>query len=245
MVLLLLLLLAFAAAPVIADPFPAAPHVYVEGSAEVRLEPDTLQLWVAIEATNPQLATAKASVDERARKLIESCKRLGIEDDDITSASLEFGPAYDDRSSERKFLGTKVQREIDVTLRKLDRYSELVQAIVASQVGRITSTTMSSSKGAMVLEEAQQKALADARARAERLAAASGQAVGAAYSISEFDMRQGEQYQLLRPMRDVGKRPARGESIISFSSGESSEPFEPGTIVARATVYVIYLLAPK
>jgi len=244
MTLLLLLLFVFAGAPAIANPFPTAAHVYVEGSAEIRVEPDTLHLSVAIEATDPQIAPAKASVDERARKLIESCKRLEIKDQDITSTSLQMAPEYDyQRNEGRKFLGTKVRRDIDVVLRKLDRYSELVQAIVSAQIGQITSTTMSSSRGDKIVEEAQQKALADARARADRLAAASAQALGAAYSISEFDLRQGEQY-VLRPVRGIG---AKRQVIhaLAASAYTGSEPFEPGTISATATVYVIYLLQPK
>src|SRR5215470_7674853 len=81
--LLLFLLVALTSTSAMADPFPTGPHVYVEGSAEVRVEPDTVHLWVAIAATDPQLATAKASVDDRARKLIESCKKLGIKGVDI------------------------------------------------------------------------------------------------------------------------------------------------------------------
>ncbi len=243
MYLLPTVLLAFAAVTAKADPFPTAPYVYVEGSAEIRVEPDTLELSFNIEATDPQPATAKASVDERTRKLISACKELGIADDDISSASLQMGPAYEYRNEERQFLGTRVHRHIDVILRDLAKYPALIQALVASPIGEINSTTLSSSKGAKTLEQAQQLALADARARAERLATASGQELGPAYSISEFDHRAEQRY-LLFPTREIAKKreeiyPA---SVSKFSA--ESEPFEPGMIVATATVYVIYLLEP-
>jgi uncharacterized protein len=243
-----LVLLVFASAAARADVFPTAPHVYVEGSAEIRIEPDSVQIAVAIEATDPQLAAAKATVDDRARKLIDTCKRLGIEDRDITAASLQMRPHYEYRREERKFLGTSVYREIDVTLRDLDHYSELIKAFVSARVGEITSTALSSSKGAGVLEQAQQQALADARSRAERLAAASGQALGAAYSISEFDQREQERYRLF-PARAIGRQrggPAFAEANVqALGASSAEEPFEPGTIAANATVYVIYLLEPK
>jgi uncharacterized protein YggE len=241
---LLLVLLVFSSAAAIADPFPAAPHVYVQGSAEIRVQPDTARLWLGIEATDLVLATAKSSVDERTRKLIASCKALGIADEDISSTSLQIGPEYD-YNNERKFIGTKVRRDVELILHDLNRYSDLVQAIVAAQVGEITSIEMSSSRGNKVIEEAQQKALADARARAGQLAAASGQALGAAYSISEFDLRQEERYQLT-PSREIGKRRGRREMAYFASvAADGSEPFQPGTIVATATVYVIYLLESK
>jgi uncharacterized protein YggE len=244
-----LLFLVFASSAARAGVFPVGPHVYVEGSAEIRIEPDTVQITVAIEATDPQLAAAKATVDDRARKLIDACKRLGVEDRDITSASLQMRPHYEYRREERKFLGTSVYREIDVTLRDLGHYSELIKSFVSAQVGEITSTTLSSSNGAGILEQAQQQALADARARAERLAAASGQALGAAYSVSEFDQRQQERYRLY-PARAIGARRAGLQSfgeanVAALGASPAEEPFEPGTIAANATVYVIFLLEPK
>jgi hypothetical protein len=59
------ILLAFGAAPAIADPFPTAPHVYVEVRPRSGVEPDTLHISVAIDATDLQLATAKGP---RARR---------------------------------------------------------------------------------------------------------------------------------------------------------------------------------
>jgi uncharacterized protein YggE len=235
---LFVLLLSFASLAANADVFPDAPHIYVEGSAEIRVEPDTLELSLVIEATDPQLAPAKASVDERSQKLIAACKKLGIEDADLISTSLQFGPAYDYSGRERKLIGTQVRRPIGVRLRDLEKYSGLIQAIVAAKVDQIDSTMMTSSNGAKTLQEAQQAALADARARAERFAAAAGQQLGDAYSISEFDHRARERYELLPARGFARDRGVRASRIAD--SGD--EPFEPGTIVATATVYVIYLL---
>jgi uncharacterized protein YggE len=239
----LVLALFLAAASANADPFPTEPHVYVEGSAEIRVEPDTLELSIVIEATDAQLAVAKSKVDERAQKLIAACKQLGIADADLTSASLEIGPAYDYSDQQRKLIGTKVGRPIEVKLRDLAKYAELIQATVAAKVDQIESTVMSSSKGKQLIEDAQKAALADARARAERFAAASGQKLGSAYSISEFAHRMQERY-LLQPARGFGspERLHQYEADVSALGGGSYEPFEPGTIVATATVYVIYLL---
>lgn len=240
MIIRLVLLLTLASLPALASPLPKAPHVYVAGSAEVRIQPDTLAISLGISATDPQVAAAKAKVDERTRKLLSECRRLGIPDDDISAASLRIGPHYEYRSSERKLVGTRVDREVEVILRNLERYSELVQAIVASEVGEIRSMEPSSSKGAKTLDQVQQMALADARARAERLAAASGQKLGDAWSISEFDQRWEERFEL-RPARGIGV-PRQEIQALGAEFREGPEPFEPGTIVATATVYVVYLL---
>ena len=46
--LVFLLIFVVAAQTASADAFPDAPHVYVEGSAEIRVEPDTLELAIVI-----------------------------------------------------------------------------------------------------------------------------------------------------------------------------------------------------
>jgi uncharacterized protein len=241
MTLRLILLVALVAAPAFADPFPKAPHVYVEGSAEIRVEPDTLELSLVIEATAPQLAAAKARVDERSRRLIAGCREIGIQEADITSMNLQIGPAYDYTGRERKFLGTRVYRQIEVILRDLDSYPGLIKAIVSAQIAEINSATLTSSKADQTIDQAQQLALADARARAERLAAASGQVLGAAYSVSEFNHRANQRY-LLYPAREIGTADRHRMADVSALGASREEPFEPGSIVATATVYVIYLL---
>jgi tetratricopeptide (TPR) repeat protein len=78
------------------------------GICRIRVEPDTLELSLVIEATAPQLAEAKAKVDERAHQLIAACGKLGIAEADLTSASLQIGPAYDYTGNRTKLIGTRV-----------------------------------------------------------------------------------------------------------------------------------------
>jgi uncharacterized protein len=236
----LLLLVSFISSPAFADLFPAAPHVYVQGSAELRIEPDTLDLSLAIQSVDLQPAVAKRKVDDRTRKLLAAFEALGIPAEDVSSASPLIGPWFEYQRDVRKFVGTRVYRQVDVTLRDLSRYSEVIAAVVAAEVDEIDSSRLSSSRSAPLLEQAQQAALADARARAERLATAAGQELGAAYSISEFDLRIDERY--LRPARGVESERERRYSRLAASADLADEPFRPGRLIATATVYAIYVL---
>lgn len=238
---LLLCAVLLAAATAFAGSLPRAPHVYVEGSSEIRVVPDTVTIAAAIVAIDPDLAKAKATADEKARVFIEACRGIGVADADISSANLAIGPAYEYVKDERKLVGTRVQRDIEVVLRQIDQYPALLRALVTAGVAEITSTRLSSSKGKDTISQAQVAALADARSRAERLAEAAGRKLGAVYSISEFDQRE-DQY-LLFPTRGIGRsrhQSVEFDGVAGIAKG--GEPFEPGTIVAGATVYVVYLL---
>lgn len=220
---------------------PKAPHIYVEGSSEIRVVPDTVTIAVAIVAIDADIAKAKATADEKARVFIEACRGIGVADEDISSANLVIGPAYEYVNDERKLMGTRVHRDIEVVLRQLDQYPALVRALVTAGVAEITSTSLSSSKDEDTVAQAQLAALADARRRAERLADAAGQKLGAVHSISEFDLRE-DQY-LLHPTRGIGRR--QSVEFDGVAGLAMDEPFEPGMIVASATVYVVYLLEAK
>ena len=69
--------------PVLATPLPSEPHIYVEGSATLDVEPSYMVLAVAVEATDLDLEKAKGDVDGRARQLIELADVLGIERSDV------------------------------------------------------------------------------------------------------------------------------------------------------------------
>jgi uncharacterized protein YggE len=61
---------------VIANPLPTKPHVYVEGSAEIEVVPDTITFKVSLEKVDVDIAAAKADIDLRSQKLINISKEL-------------------------------------------------------------------------------------------------------------------------------------------------------------------------
>src|SRR5262245_33926162 len=113
---------------------------------------------------------------------------------------------------------------------------------MASQVQSIGRVTMGVANEKELLALAQSQALADAKARAERLAAASNLKVGKVYSISEFNLRGNESYEL-RPQRFMVAPSDRSRSIAYASiAAASAEPFSPGLIEATARVFVVFLV---
>jgi uncharacterized protein YggE len=179
------------------SPLPNAPHVYVEGSAEATTVPDYMVLTVYYQAGDAVTETAKTQVDERTRSLLDACAALQIADDDIVSTSLTINPrfAYDE-NDHPKPSGTQVSRAVTITLRDLAQYSKLVAAVIASKPAAISDAQLKSMHADEWTARAQIDALADARARAQRLAEAAHTRLGRVYSISEFSMRNEEAMRL-------------------------------------------------
>lgn len=230
-----------------ASPLPDAPHIYVEGSAEVDVEPDLLDFSIRLEHTNLDLARAKEEVDAKSVKLIGLSRQLGIADADISSTPLRLHPEYDYAEGKRVFLGTKVSREVNVTLRDLKKYAAFMAALTETKVSEIVSARLAiSPENKQKTDQALLKALEDARNRAAAIAKLQEVKLGRAHSISEFDLRNEEQYKLIVNRNITGDASAGfaeagvADAVSLQRSGK--EPFEPGTIKAKAQVFVVYLV---
>lgn len=221
-----------------ATPLPAQPHIYVEGAAEVEVEPDTMTFTLSIQKVDLDLAKAKADVDARSRLLIETCKKFGIKTEDIATTALSIRPEYEYRENQRVLTGNNVSRQVDITLRDLKKYPDMMKAMVDAKISETINTSLTVGDKKVVEEKAQTAAMNDARARAERLAKSQGKQVSDVWSISEFNNRGNERWEL-NPNRQLMGSPVMK---MEMRAADSSEPFEPGVMKISAQVYVVYLL---
>jgi hypothetical protein len=225
--------------PALATPLPDQPHVYVEGSAELEVEPDTMTFTLSIQKVDLDLAKAKADVDARSRLLIETCKKFGIKAEDIATTALNIRPEYEYRDNQRVLTGNSVSRQVDITLRDLKKYPDMMKALVDAKISETINTNLTVADKKVVEEKAQTAAMSDARARAERLAKSQGKQVGDPWSISEFNNRGNERWELNPNRQLMG---SSGAMKMEMRVADSSEPFEPGVMKITAQVYVVYLL---
>jgi len=237
---LLVLALIFMAPFALANPLPSKPHIYVEGSAEIEVIPDQMTITLGLSAENMDVAIAKQDVDQRSHELINTLKSMAIEAKDIGTTALQVTPVHDYVDGKQVPRGSRVYRQVDITLRNLENYGELMRALVDAKISNTVSTTLAVSDEKTVGDQSLIKALEDARTRATALLESQGKKLGNVYSISEFELRREESYQL------VPNRQVYGESSPVMADAaflrKSSEPFEPGVIRAKAKVYVVYLI---
>jgi uncharacterized protein len=223
-----------------ANPLPAQPHIYVEGSAELEVEPDTMNFSLSIQALNIDLAKAKADVDSRSRLLIETVKKFGIKTDDIATTALNIRPEYEYKDNQRVLIGNNVSRQVDITLRDLKKYPEMMKAMVDAKISETINTNLTLADKKSVEEKVQAAAMKDARERAERLAKSQGKSVGEPWSISEFNIRGEEVWRLVPARNLMGK----SSGVLAEVSAREyqGEPFEAGKMKITAQLYVVYLL---
>ena len=230
---------------------PDAPHIYVEGSAEVQIAPDVLRLSGEISSTSLDAAEAERSVYEKSAILLKACKDNGINSDQISSSTVSMSPKYEYRNRRNELVGYELSRTFEITLTTLEKYYPALRAIVESGAVSELDAKFSVSDSEPSIIRAQQLAIEDARSRAERLAEQAGMALGSVYSITEFNLRE-EERASLHPQRFLFEGELGGvleEIVVTASSRESgyyAEPlFEPSNVATTATVFIVYTLKKR
>lgn len=211
--------------PAFAGSLPEAPHIVVTGEHEIRATPDTLTLSLSIAEIGLEVAAARDSVEKRSRELIASLAALDIAKEDIGSAQLQITPHYNWNNSAQIYSGTEVSRQVEVTLRDLSRYDDLIRAIIDARVARIDSTHLSSSHEKELREEALRGAVADGMAKAKIMVAHLPAKVGPIYSISPQSTNL--------PM--LQSRYVMADTI-------STSAFQPGSILFKESLQMVFYL---
>lgn len=217
----------FMAGSVFANTVPDQPHLKVSGQSKVTAVPDRLQISLNLTEVGQDVGAARQTVEKHSQQLIDTLKAFGVNKRDITAARLDITPHYNWNNQAQIYSGTEVSRQIDVTLRDLAQYDELIKAIIDAKVARIDNSSLESSREKELRREALQAAIADARQKAEQLAAGFEAKVGPVYAVTGG----GSGYQ---PQERYG---------ISANMDRISA-FEPGEINFSESIQVVFYLLP-
>lgn len=208
-----------------AEALPNEPHIVVTGTHEISAVPDILRMSLNITEVGPNVAEARASVEERSEQLLHALKSLGVKKNDITSARLQITPHYNWSNKAQIYIDTEVSRVIEVILRDLTQYNEMVRVIIDSRVGRINNTSLESTEEKKLRALALQGAVADAREKANLL-------------VKDFPEQIGDIYSISTSQTPGGLRHVRYQ-VAEFAKRES---FEPGVIQISETVQIVFYL---
>ena len=162
------------------------PGLTVTGTGSVKVTPDIATVTIGVQSQNAQIGTAVADNNRRSGTVQDAVVGKGVELGDIrsTNFSVWSQPRYDEFgvvTGESTFF---VDNTILVTVRDVAKLGEILQAAVDAGSNSIQGITFTVADSSAAETEARDKAVADAHARAEQLAAASGTQLGAVTSIN-------------------------------------------------------------
>jgi uncharacterized protein YggE len=159
---------------------PSVRTLRVEGTGEVKSEPDEGWIDLAVETQAP---TAKAAGEENARRMervISALTAAGIPRKEIDTRHYTVFPEYSQPEpySEPKLRGYRASNTLSVHMRELARMGEIIDRALGAGANRVDGVRFALSKEDAVRAEALRQAVERARRTAEVLASALGVRLG-------------------------------------------------------------------
>lgn len=217
------------AAAALAQEAPAADagRLTVTGEGRAAVAPDmaTVMLGVTSEAE-----TAKAAMDETSAgvaALLQTLAEAGVEPRDIQTTGLSLTPVWDGRtydSGPPEITGFAASNAVTVRVRELDALGGLLDAALESGANTFNGLSFGLAEPRPAEDEARADAVADARRKAERIAAAAGVTLGEVVSIYE----------------DMGGPPPQPMFRMEAAMASDAVPVAPGELDLTARVTVVW-----
>lgn len=202
-------------------------QVTVVGSGESRVAPDMATVQIGVETTAPSTQEALAQNTAQAQAIIDQLTQLGVAERDVQTSGLNIYATYSDDG--RTVSGYTVSNTVSVVIRELAQAGALLDQVVQAGANRVYGISFGISNPDAAEAQARDAAMADARARAEQLAQASGAQIGAVLVISE---NIGSAPVLPLPMLDARAEMAAGAPV----------PVQAGEQLLSASVQVTFEL---
>jgi uncharacterized protein YggE len=220
------------AAPALAQTAPAqtaptetAPPavISVTGEATVSAAPDLAQIDGGVTSEAKTAREASDANNAAMGKVLLALKGAGVEEKDFQTSRLSLQPqSAPNRPGPSTIVGYRASNRVTVRLRDVSKLASVIDTMVgagANDIGGISFTVANPSK---LLDEAREKAVADARRKAEIYAKAAGVTLGAPLSISEEGNAVPIPYRrMAAPMAAQGVPVAQGEETLHVTVGVS------------------------
>ena len=159
--------------------------IAVDGMAETFVAPDTAKVSFGITAKNRKTTVATASVNERMQKLMDALRGVDVEQKDVKTVNYNLYPEYTYTDGAQSFDGYRVSQRVEVTIRNLDRVSDVLDIVNTAGVDDVSQLSFSVDDEDAIREQLRSDAIADARAKAKKIADDLDVRLGSVVNFSE------------------------------------------------------------
>lgn len=169
--------------------------VTVVGVGEVTAEPDQAVITLGVQLFNSNAQVASEELSGRMTSVLEAIRALGVPAENIqtTNYSIFFEREYQPRSDQLEGPGPegvyRVENMVEVTIPEVARAASIVQAAIGAGANQMYGIRFGFSDPSTLEAQAQARAMENARAKAQILAAVEGLEVGDAITIVEAGAR--------------------------------------------------------
>jgi uncharacterized protein YggE len=176
---------ALLAAPAQAEVIPPA-AISVTGEAIVSVPSDLAQIDSGVTSEAKTAREASDSNNAAMGKVLLALKGAGIEEKDFQTSRLSLQPqSAPNRTGPSTIVGYRASNRVTIRLRDVTKVANVIDTLVGAGANEIGGINFMVSQASKLLDEARERAVADARRKAEIYAKAAGVTLGAPLSIAE------------------------------------------------------------
>ena len=206
------------------------PAITVTGEATVSVPPDQALIDGGVTSDARTAREASDANNAAMGKVLLALKGAGIAEKDYQTSRLSLQPQYAPNrpGGPSPVAGYRASNRISIRLRDVAKVANVIDVLVGAGANEFGGIHFVVSQASKLLDEAREKAIADARRKAEIYARAAGVTLGAPLSISE----------------DGPAAPVfRGRMIGGMAA--SAAPVAPGEETLSVTVTVAWAIKSK
>jgi len=152
----------------------------------VSVPPDQAQIDGGVTSDAKTAREASDANNAAMGKVLLALKGAGIDEKDYQTSRLSLQPQYaPNRSGPSPVVGYRASNRVTVKLRDVAKVANIVDVLVGAGANELGGINFMVSQASKLLDDAREKAIADARRKAEIYAKAAGVALGEPLNISE------------------------------------------------------------
>lgn len=211
------------------DPEDVVRSISVNGTGRVKAEPDVADINLGVTKQGEDAQTALGETADVMDAVIKALLEAGIAEADIQTTNLSLYPIYDYDENPPEIEGWEASNQVNVTVRDIESVGGVVDAATAAGATNVNGITFRVENPTEAEATARSAAVADAKAKADQLAADAGVNIIGIISISESGGQQPQPIYM-----------DRAEMAFDASAGMTMTPVLPGEVELSVTVFIQY-----
>lgn len=206
--------------------------ITVTGAGRVSIRPDLADLRLGVTITEPTVDAARSASAKVLSAVLATLKGLGITEPDLRTSIVSVNPQYDysRESAPPRLVGYTFTNLVAATIRDIDTVGDAIDGALGAGATTIDQIAFRVADQSAADSGAREAAVADARSRADTLAAAADVVIVGVAAIVEG----GAAIPFPRP-----------HEMAAFAARDAGTPIEAGMNEVTASVTITYLLGSK
>ena len=217
---------------------PSQPYIYVQGKAEIQKPADIVTLGFNVVARAPDQSKANEEVQAKVVKIFNLLNSRKIAQTDVIAENFRSEPEFEQEQNYQhrgKVIGYTVTRVVEVKVRDVTVFPKLVDELISLGGVEFTDIISGLSKQNEMEDQLWDKALANARARAEKTLKTMNMKIDSVFAVSPvaYPDIQGKIFGNFERV------------IVTGSNVPNQEPeYRLAGVTVSQDVHVIYLISP-